>query len=116
MNIIMEDAALLPRGRPMLRIDDEDLLLIYHHDFTVKDMLQLLNCSTKTIQRRLRSIGLSRRGRYSDLSDAELDEMVAGIQQNHPNRGCVFIEGTVHIIHTQQEPLFVGVYKLYHLS
>ena len=78
----------------MLPITDEDLLLMYHHDFTLKDMSRVLNCSTRTIQRRLHSIGMSRQGIYGDISDSELDERVAEIQQNHPDRGFVFVEGT----------------------
>ena len=94
MSAVLEEVMVRPRGRPKLQIDDEDLLVAYRYDFTLKDTAQLLNCSTKTIQRRLSSIGLSRRGRYSDMSDVELDERVAEIQHDHPDRGYVFVEGT----------------------
>ena len=91
-NAILEEAAVRPRGRPVLPITDEDLLLMYH-DFTLTDMSRVLNCLTRTIQRRLHSIGMSRQGIYGDISDSEL-ERVAEIQQNHPDRGFVFVEGT----------------------
>ena len=46
-NAILEETAVRPRGHMVLPITDEDLLLMYYHDFTLKAMSQVLNCSTR---------------------------------------------------------------------
>lgn len=83
------------QGRPRLDITDQQLQFLCGSDFSLKDMAFMLNCSVRTVQRRLQELGLGRRQRYSTLSDTVLDQQVISINDRHPNSGCRMIEGVL---------------------
>ena len=80
------------KGRPRIEISQQQLESLCSHDFSLKDMSHILN---KTVTRRLHDIGLSRRSRYSDNANAELDGMVTAIETEHPDTGYRMIDGTL---------------------
>ena len=80
-------------GRPRISINPQELLFLSNNGFNVSGLASLLNCSTRTVQRRFREVGLYGRQRYSCLSDDELDQHVMEIQHGHPNRGYRIVDG-----------------------
>ena len=80
------------KGRPRIEISQQQLESLCSHDFSLKDMSHI---STKTVTRRLHDIGLSRRSRYSDMRNAELDGMVTAIETEHPDTGYRMIDGAL---------------------
>ena len=81
------------RGRPPLNITEDHLLYLYENDFSVADIAHMFNCSTRTVYRRMHALGLSRRGRYSGITDDELDEEIQDINSRHSEAGCQIVEG-----------------------
>ena len=73
-------------GRPALPIHESQLKFLIDNDFKVSDIAGLFGCSTRTIQRRMRELGIESY-RYSDVSDSQLDEMVNNIIQLQPSHG-----------------------------
>lgn len=63
------------RGRPALDIHEYQLRFLLENFFTMKDIAGMFSCSTRTIQRRLRDFGIEP-NRFSDITDAQLDEAV----------------------------------------
>ena len=61
------------RGRPMLSISEEHLLLLLEHHFTNTAISKLFNVSPRTIRRRIIEYGLDGEASYTDISDNELD-------------------------------------------
>ena len=60
-------------------------------DFALPDMAHMLRCSTWTVQRWLKDLGISRRQCYSTLPDTALDEQVHEIHNRHTAVGCRMI-------------------------
>ena len=83
------------QGRPRLDISDPQLQFLCSNDFSLKDMAHMLNCSVRTVQRRLQELGCERRQRYSTLSNADLDQQVMNIHSRHPDSGYRIIEGVL---------------------
>lgn len=83
------------QGRPRMDITDQQLQLFCGSDFSLKDMAHMLNCSVRTVQRRLQELGLGRRQRYRTLSDTDLDQQVICINDRHPDSGYRMIEGVL---------------------
>lgn len=92
-DLVINEYRVATPGRPRIGISNQQLLLLSRHDFQLSDMAALLNCSVRTVQRRLAEHGVSRRQRYSTLSDAEIDDQVSVIQSMHPNSGYRMIGG-----------------------
>ncbi len=96
-----EHSAIGP-GRPRINIVDQQLTFLLRNDFNLGDMAGLLNCSIRTIQRRLQENGFKRQQRYSTISEDDLDIDVSEIQNMHPGSGGRMIDGIfrsmVHII------------------
>ena len=80
-------------GRPRILIIPQELLFLSNNGLNVSGIASVLNCSTRTIQRRFQEVGLYGRQRYSCLSDDQLDEHVMEIQHGHPNRGYRIVNG-----------------------
>ena len=72
-------------GRPALQIHESQLKFLIDNNFKVSDIAGLFGCSTRTIQRRMRELGIESY-RYSDVSDSQLDEMVNNIIQLQPSQ------------------------------
>ena len=81
------------RGRPPLSISERQLLFLYHNNFSLPDMAHMLNCSIRTVQRRLDHLGLTVSMRYSTITDTALDEQVRNIQCHHEDAGYRMVGG-----------------------
>ena len=92
-NVVTRECCFIQRGRPRIDISDEQLLLLLRNDFNLADMAGILNCSIRTVQRRLQERGLDRRQRYSVIADVDIDNQVSAIQSMHPESGCRMIDG-----------------------
>ena len=80
------------RGRPRLQINQEQLIFLAESNFRVKDIATLFSCSSRTIERRLHDLHIRLRD-FSDISDAELDEIVGRIVTLHPRSGEKTVSG-----------------------
>ncbi|CAG2221929.1 unnamed protein product [Mytilus edulis] len=81
------------RGRPQFDIPLEQLKMFHDFGFTAKKMAQHFGCSTVLVYKRLKEEGISQRGKYTDISDQQLDEKIESIHSNHPNTGSVMMAG-----------------------
>ncbi len=80
------------RGRPEIRICEEQLLYLVEQGFTAKEVGVMFGCSKRTILRRAKKYHISLRN-YSSISDSELDEMVARIISLFPRSGEKTVSG-----------------------
>lgn len=74
-------------GRPAFEIPRGQLQYLIDSRFSVPQIAQLLGVSVSTVRRRMSSYNLSIRSTYSPMSDDQLDELVATVQQQFPNWG-----------------------------
>lgn len=56
-------------------------------------MGQVLGCSSRTVQRRIEEHGVTRRQRYSSISDSEIDSIISIIQGSNPQTGYRIVDG-----------------------
>lgn len=63
-DLVINEYRVATPGCPRIGISNQQLLLLLRHDFQLSDMAALLNCSVRTVQRRLAEHGFSRRQRY----------------------------------------------------
>lgn len=80
-------------GRPRYEIPEETLVFFLENRFSVPQIASMLAVSVSTIRRRMSAVGLSVRNAYSDISDAELDDLVLGIHQQYPTCGNTQMKG-----------------------
>jgi hypothetical protein len=80
------------RGRPKLAIDENRLQFLAEASFRVVDIAQIFGCSTRTITRRMKELGLASHN-YTSMSDAELDKVVEDITHVHPRCGEKMMSG-----------------------
>lgn len=83
-------------GRPKFDISYIQLKEMIQHRFSVRNIADLLSVSVSTIRRRMTMFGLTVRDTYSNISDAELDYIIIGVQQQYPNWGNRLMYG--HLI------------------
>ena len=83
-------------GRPKFDISYVQLKEMIEHRFSVRNIADLLGVSVSTIRRRMTMFGLTVRDTYSNISDAELDYIISGAQQQYPNWGNRLMYG--HLI------------------
>ena len=94
--VILDDAAnahvrtALPqpgpsRDRPKLKICREQLKFLLDANFTQKDIACLLNCSSKTISRRIKEFNLTIQ--RTQITEDELDQVTLLYVQRYPNAG-----------------------------
>ena len=81
-----------PKGRPKLAITEGQLRELIRSNFSVVGIAQLFSCSTKTIYRRIREFNLIG-ALQSNISDADLDEIVEAFVQAHPASGQRMLVG-----------------------
>lgn len=80
-------------GRYKVIIPNEQLQTLYDLNFTAPQMAEKFGCSIPLIYKRLQEAGLKLRDRYSNISDADLDSKVSGLQSKFPNAGSVMMNG-----------------------
>lgn len=80
------------RGRPKIVITEEQILQLLHSHFSVQDMAKLLQCSTKTVYRRIQEFGFTSY-LHSVVSDVSLDSIVSLFAQQHPMNGHRMLVG-----------------------
>eukprot|EP00731_Ephydatia_muelleri_P001383 Em0001g1383a len=73
------------RGRPRIELEEEKLRFLIENGFKVQDIAIMLDCSLRTLERRLQELGITSRA-YSRISDDELDLIVSQIK--HCSQSC----------------------------
>ena len=71
-------------GRPRFHIPREQLSLLIESQFSVPQMADMIGVSVRTVHRRMSEYGLSIHSTYSDMTDTELDSVIAEIHQEFP--------------------------------
>lgn len=75
------------KGRPRYDVTKEHLQALVGLGFNAQLIGTLLGTSTRTIERRLNEFGLRMSLKYSQLGDAELDNVVREVLRESPNAG-----------------------------
>lgn len=81
------------RGRPRLDVSSTQLEYLLHLGFSCPQIAGLLGVSLSTIRRRMTYCNLSVSSVYSQISDNELDKLVADIKHAFPNCGYRLMHG-----------------------
>ncbi|KAH3829073.1 uncharacterized protein LOC127880799 [Dreissena polymorpha] len=81
------------RGRPLYVISREQLEYLVEAGFKRRAIASLLQVSDSVIKRSLRSYGISIRGRYSSISNEELDNLVREITDGNQTLGQRMVQG-----------------------
>ncbi|XP_052280908.1 uncharacterized protein LOC127878424 [Dreissena polymorpha] len=81
------------RGRQLYVISREQLEYLVEAGFKRRAIASLLHVSDSVIKRRLRTYGISIRGRYSIISNEELDNLVREITNGNQTLGQRMIQG-----------------------
>lgn len=80
-------------GRPKFNISYEQLSFLVENRFTVPQIADMLGISVRTVHRRLAEYSLSIHSQYSDISDTELDSIVAQVHSLFPMCGNLQMQG-----------------------
>ena len=80
-------------GRPYCDIPKDQLEFLLECNFKVKDISNMLRVSKRTIERRMREFGITKRENFSSLADADLDRTVEEIKETYPNCGSKMLLG-----------------------
>ena len=73
-------------GCPAIEIHESQLKFLLDNHFKLVDIAGLFECSSRTIQRRMRELGMEQYC-HSEISDSQLDEMVSSIVHLQPSHG-----------------------------
>jgi hypothetical protein len=74
-------------GRPRYLVPQEQLEYLIERRFSVPEISALLGVSSRTVERRLSSFGVSVRETFTHMSDDDLDLVVKDILSHLPNTG-----------------------------
>lgn len=74
-------------GRPPLDISEEQLEFLVREDFTLRRMAGCMGTSVSTIRRRLGEFALQVRETFSNINDANLDNLIRGVRSRFPRVG-----------------------------
>ena len=74
-------------GRPRFDIPREQLSLLIESQFTVPQIADMIGVSERTIHRRMSEYGLSIQSTYSEMTNLELDSVIADIHREFPMCG-----------------------------
>ena len=89
-----ENTTVRRQGRPEVSIGEDQLRYLVEESFRVKDISDMFECSTKTIERRMMQYGITLHN-YTPLSDSELDTIVMEITSLFPRCGEKTVSGIV---------------------
>ena len=81
------------RGRPKIQITEHELLNLLELRFTQVEIASLYGCSARTVRRRILSYNLQEMIEFSELSDEDLDELVAQFVNIFPCAGQKTLAG-----------------------
>ena len=81
------------RGRPRISINELELRQLLEMDFSQVEIGKLLGCSARTIRRRILDYELQYIQEFSQMSDANLDEIVTEFVRNFPSAGQKTLAG-----------------------
>lgn len=101
-------------GRPTYDIPLSQLQYLIENGFTIGDISSIIGVSRRTINRRIQQYGFSLRQCYSQLSDAELDNIVSSILHDFPNCGYRRMDGFLRArgLRVQQKKIRCSVKRL----
>ena len=91
MNVHGSSLTLPGVGRPRKNIDIDYILELRSLNYSWTKIAALMEISRSTLYRKLEEEGISPNDR-THLSDAELDDIIRSIKQDHPNDGEVLIQ------------------------
>ena len=101
---IEQSLVVASRGRPRIEIGQEQLEYLVESRFRIKDIAALFNCSTRTVERRMRELHISLTS-YTAISDGELDNIICAITSAYPQCGEKSVSGRLRSrgIHVQRQ-------------
>lgn len=70
------------RGRPSIKIPDNQLEFLLSHSFTITQISKMFGCHRRTIHRRIQEYQLSTH-HFSEISDDVLDNLVQSVCRLH---------------------------------
>ena len=71
-------------GRPRVKVDEQQLEFLVESNFRIIDIATIFDCSRRTVERRIKDLGLDR---YTSISEYDLDNLVRNIVVLHPQCG-----------------------------
>ncbi|KAJ8369884.1 hypothetical protein SKAU_G00099120 [Synaphobranchus kaupii] len=86
------------RGRPRINVTTEQIQLLLRQGFKVKAMARILGCSSSYLFRKLRSLGISMRDRFTTIDDDNLEQHIRRLHQQFPRSGCEMMRGYLFAI------------------
>ncbi len=75
-------------GRPMFDIPKATLVTLNESGFKWTTIAKMFGVSRSTITIRVRDFGIQNSATYSNISDAQLKQMVSDIHESYPHAGC----------------------------
>ncbi|XP_057191136.1 uncharacterized protein LOC130555096 [Triplophysa rosa] len=91
--LLVKDRTTIEPGGPLKDIPLDMIEFYLVCGYSCVQIARLLGVSERTIRRRLEHYGIRAKDLYTDVSDEELDNIVAEIQRNCPNAGYRIIHG-----------------------
>ena len=85
-----------PRGRPPIPISEDQLVLLLDCQFSVVKISQLLQCSARTIRRKIDLYDLGEYKNFSDVGDDDLNTLATTFAESFPNGGYKSFQGYLH--------------------
>ncbi len=80
-------------GQPPFIISKDCLEYLRDSNFTWVQIAKMFGVSRATISRRVQEYGIQRRETMTDISDAELSEIISEIHRSHFHAGCRIVHG-----------------------
>lgn len=91
MTAVTDNKRFRTRGRPRIKIEEEQIIFLVDTNFRIKDIASMFGCSRRTIERRLLEFGIS--NNFTSLTDEDLDDIIQTILCVHPQCGEKTITG-----------------------
>ena len=81
------------RGRPEVSVSCEQIEFYLEHGFSIEDIAKMYACSRRTIERRMKTAGISVSKCYSTIGDGQLLTIVQDIVSRYPRVGEKILDG-----------------------